>query len=124
MAKRLAKRFGCPVEFALDVLGGKWKIVILSNLKQGPLRYGELRALIPTLSDKMLTQRLKELEELGLVVRDSGLVAGGYALSPKGESLAPVLQALYDWGLEAGPSMGALFSRPFLSAGAASQSDG
>ncbi|MER9961250.1 helix-turn-helix transcriptional regulator [Mesorhizobium sp. M0045] len=46
--------YGCPVEFALDALGGKWKTVILARIKEQPMRYSELRRLIPSLSDKML----------------------------------------------------------------------
>lgn len=91
--------FGCPVELALEVLGGKWKTVLLARLKQGPLRYGELRRAVPRLSDKMLTTRLRELEALELITRE---VDGGherYRMTPRGESLRPVLQSLYDWGL-------------------------
>ncbi|MBB6409757.1 winged helix-turn-helix transcriptional regulator [Mesorhizobium sangaii] len=57
--------YGCPVEFALDALGGKWKTVILARIKQQPLRYSELRRTIPSLSDKMLTQRLADLVDIG-----------------------------------------------------------
>ncbi|MER9076558.1 helix-turn-helix transcriptional regulator [Mesorhizobium sp. M0904] len=46
--------YGCPVEFALDALGGKWKTVILARIKEQPMRYSDLRRLIPSLSDKML----------------------------------------------------------------------
>ncbi|MER8732271.1 helix-turn-helix transcriptional regulator [Mesorhizobium sp. M1227] len=59
--------YGCPVEFALDALGGKWKTVILARIKEQPMRYSDLRRLIPSLSDKMLTQRLAELVEIGFV---------------------------------------------------------
>lgn len=91
--------YGCPVEFSLDVLGGKWKTVILSHLKQGPMRYGELRKAIPELSDKVLTERLRALCGAGLaeVSSDDG-VARRYQITETGASLGPVLQALYDWG--------------------------
>lgn len=95
--KRLSKRFGCPVELSLEVLGGKWKPVILARLKDGPLRYGELRRLIPPLSDKMLTERLADLQAQGLIERVADN-DGGYRLSARGESLRPVLTALYEWG--------------------------
>ena len=62
--KRLARSFGCPTELALELLGGKWKTVILARLKGGPQRYGELRRKIPRLSDKMLTQCLQGLQTL------------------------------------------------------------
>src|SRR4029077_17833579 len=66
MVNRLARSFNCPTEFTLQVLGGKWKTVILCYLKMGPFRYAELRKLIPNLSDKVLSQRLRELTEAGL----------------------------------------------------------
>src|SRR5947209_2950660 len=96
--KRLPKTFGCPVELSLQLLGGKWKTVILARLKERPLRYGELRALIPQLSDKMLTERLADLREAGLIERTGGAREAGYKLSARGESLRPILQGLYDWG--------------------------
>ncbi len=49
-------RYGCGVEFALSLLGGKWKTVLLAHLKERPRRYGELRVLVPAISDKMLTR--------------------------------------------------------------------
>jgi DNA-binding HxlR family transcriptional regulator len=97
--KRLARSFGCPTELALELLGGKWKTVILARLKDGPLRYGELRRRIPRLSDKMLTQSLQGLQERGLVARDATPDATArYRLTPAGRSLRPLLQQLYDWG--------------------------
>jgi len=101
MAHSLRRRFSCPVELALEIVNGKWKPVILAHLKQGSLRYAELRALIPALSDKMLTQRLKDLEEVGLVVRHKRGGRGAhsrYELTRRGASLRPALQALHDWG--------------------------
>jgi DNA-binding HxlR family transcriptional regulator len=102
--KRLRKSYGCPVELSLELLGGKWKSVILARLKDRPLSYGELRALIPDLSDKVLTERLKGLQAQGLVTRTScpGKPARlSYTLTERGKSLRPVLQALYDWGEQA-----------------------
>ncbi|WP_158814179.1 helix-turn-helix domain-containing protein [Methylocapsa sp. S129] len=96
--KNLPEVFGCPVELSLILLGGKWKAVILARLKDGPLRYGELRRLIPQLSDKVLTERLADLQALGLVAPGGEKPRSGYRLSSRGESLRPVLQALYDWG--------------------------
>ncbi|MEZ4223293.1 MAG: helix-turn-helix domain-containing protein [Polyangiaceae bacterium] len=85
----------------MNVLGGKWKTVLLAQLKQGPKRYGDLRQLVPRLSQKMLTQRLHELERDGLVDRlpvDGEARYHHYVLTGLGASLQPVLQALYDWG--------------------------
>jgi len=96
--KNLPKAFGCPVALSLELLGGKWKAVILARLKDGPLRYGELRRLIPRLSDKVLTERLADLQASGLVAPAGGQGGRGYCLTARGETLRPVLQALYDWG--------------------------
>lgn len=97
--KRLRARYGCPVELALEFVGGKWKAVILAWLKQAPHRYGELRARMPDVSEKVLTERLKDLEGLGLIEKvkldDSKPV---YRLTPRGEGLRPVLDSLYAWG--------------------------
>ncbi len=106
----IGRLYGCPVELSLDRIGGKWKTVILARLKDAPLRYGQLRRLIPGLSDKVLTQRLRELEDVGFVMRSSGNEALTlYTLTALGRSLAPVLSALYDWGEAAGTEDGARF---------------
>lgn len=112
VAYSLERTFSCPVELALEVLAGKWKTVILAHLKQRPLRYAELRALIPSLSDKMLTQRLRDLDELGLVVRhkDGGRGARSrYELTARGRSLRPVLEGLHAWGRGLAAEVGATF---------------
>ena len=97
--KRVPRTVDCPTELALELLGGKWKTVILARLKDGPLRYGELRRLIPRVSDKMLTQRLADLEERGLVVREAKEGdAARYRLTLQAQALRPLLQQLYDWG--------------------------
>ena len=115
MAKSLQHKFSCPVELTLEIVSGKWKPVILAHLKQGSLRYSELRTLIPALSDKVLTQRLKDLEELGLVLRHKHGARGSrsrYELTARGKSLRPVLQALYDWGELIAPEVGAFIESP------------
>ena len=97
----MKERFGCAVELAVDVIGGRWRPVILAHLKEGVHRYGELRRRMPEVSEKMLVQRLRELEADGLVARVplGGRPAGvEYRLTPEGLSLVPVLQALHDWG--------------------------
>lgn len=96
------KDYHCPVELAVGVIGGRWRPVILAHLKEGVHRYGELRRRMPHVSEKMLVQRLRELEADGLVSRhDHGTVPlrVEYRLTEEGRSLAPVLQALYDWGV-------------------------
>jgi DNA-binding HxlR family transcriptional regulator len=106
MAKS-GRLYGCPVEFALDMLGGKWKTVILARIKEGPLRYSELRRMIPSLSEKMLSQRLGDLVEIGFVCLEVD-VAGKerYALTSVGRDLASTLQALYNWGEVRGRAVG------------------
>ena len=97
--KRPPRTVGCPVELSLELLGGKWKPVILARLKEQPLRYGDLRRLIPRLSDKVLTERLADLRMQGLIVREeSGADVGFYRLTEQGQTLRPLLQSLYEWG--------------------------
>jgi DNA-binding HxlR family transcriptional regulator len=113
VAHSLHRKFSCAVELALEIVNGKWKPVILAHLKQGPLRYSELRALIPALSDKMLTQRLVDLEEIGLVLRRKRGGRGArsrYELTPRGATLAPALQALHDWGELIAGEVGAILA--------------
>jgi len=112
MRKRLARYFHCPTEFTLAVLDGKWKTVILSYLKERPCRYSELRRLVPSLSDKMLSERLRDLTSAGLVVRRPvgiSRLAQRYALTEKASSLSAVLQQLYAWGKRARPIFGRSF---------------
>ena len=95
------KSYNCPVEYAVSVLNGKWKTVILAWLKESPLRYNQLKRKIPNISDKVLTQRLKDLEELGFITKrkqEDGDYNFEYCLTDKGNSLRPVLDALYNWG--------------------------
>ena len=68
--RKTKRRYGCPVEFSIDLLSGKWKTVILSRLKLRPMRYGELREAIPALSDKILTERLRDLGAAGFVKQE------------------------------------------------------
>jgi DNA-binding HxlR family transcriptional regulator len=109
---KLQKTFGCPVELSLQVLGGKWKPVILARLKEEPLRYGELRRLIPALSDKILSERLRNLEMQGMIRKEKA-PAGEmvYRLTPLGETLRPVLDALYSWGETAANELDVTFAK-------------
>lgn len=95
------RQWHCATEVAMDVLGGRWTVVILAHLKEGVHRYGELRRRMPDTSEKMLTQRLRELERAGLVTRtvhDGVPAPVSYELTEEGRGLGPALQALYDWG--------------------------
>jgi DNA-binding HxlR family transcriptional regulator len=108
---RIARLYGCPVELTLDLLGGKWKTVILARLKNCPLRYSELRRAVPGLTDKMLTQRLRDLEGAGFIER-TGRPDGQarYRLTTLGQSLGPALEGLYAWGSRVAPTIGARFA--------------
>ena len=114
MMDRTSRNYGCPVEFSLDLLRGKWKPVILARLKQGPMRYGQLRRAIPALSDKVLTERLRDLEASGLVSSTTEMdgAVKTYSLTDRGMSLKPLLQALYDWGEGAAADFGATIRPP------------
>ncbi|MFJ4651256.1 winged helix-turn-helix transcriptional regulator [Nocardia sp. NPDC088792] len=95
------KRYYCPVEVTVELIGGKWKPVILAHLKEGVRRYGELRRLMAGTSEKMLIQQLRDLEADGLVRRtvfDTVPPQVEYDLTDEGWSLVPVLTALYEWG--------------------------
>ena len=110
MAASLNRRFYCGVELTLEILQGKWKPVILAHLKEGPLRYGELRRAIPRLRDKVLTERLRDLEEQGLVSRFKLGRRGSpatYRLTRSADSLRPLLTALNEWGIRIASDVGA-----------------
>lgn len=91
----------CPVAATLHLIGGKYKALLLWHLWGQVLRFNELRKLVPEATAKMLTQQLRELERDGLVIRTVYPVVPPkveYSLSERGESLFPILQAMYDWG--------------------------
>lgn len=98
MSRPLARRYNCPTEFALSVLGGKWKTIILAYLSERPCHYAELRQLLPGLSDKVLSERLHDLVAAGLVARGQGTRRRPYALTARGATLTPILKDLYAWG--------------------------
>ena len=115
MGQKLRREFSCGVEVALAIVGGKWKPVILAHLKEGAMRYGELRRAIPRLSDKMLWQRLRELEESGLVTRRKKGGRGSrsvYSLTPRVQALRPALAALNAWGTKMSAEVGATIVSP------------
>jgi|ERR1700736_1717358 DNA-binding HxlR family transcriptional regulator len=94
----------CPVEITLEVIGGKYKPLLLFYLTEQPvLRFGELRKLVPTASKKMLTQQLRQLEAHGLVNRKVYRQVPPkveYSLTKRGKSLKPVLAEMGAWGVE------------------------
>jgi DNA-binding HxlR family transcriptional regulator len=95
------KAYNCPVEATIDVIGGKWKPVILWWLHQRTHRFAELRRLVPGITEKMLTQQLRELEADGIVHRRVYATVPPkveYSLTQYGGSLKRALQAICDWG--------------------------
>jgi DNA-binding HxlR family transcriptional regulator len=91
----------CSVRAALSVIGGKWKPVIARYLMLGTKRFGELRKLMPDVTQKMLTQQLREMERDGIVLRVVAQTVPPkveYSLSAYGQTLRPVLKALCEWG--------------------------
>lgn len=93
----------CPVESTLDLIGGKYKALILWHLSDGKLRFSQLRNVITGATPKMLTQQLRELEAQELIHREVYPVIPPkveYSLTILGESLMPVLTAMRDWGVE------------------------
>ena len=98
--RKLEKDIRCPLEYGLDVFGGKWKSRILCVLSDVPLRYSVLRDEMADVSDAALASALKELATDGLVVRrqfEEIPPRVEYALAPKGESVIPVLQHICQW---------------------------
>ncbi|HBE94528.1 MAG TPA: transcriptional regulator [Desulfovibrio sp.] len=96
------REYSCPVELTLQVIGGKWKPVILYHLgRRGTMRFGEIRKSMPSITQKMLTQQLRELEADGVVLRRVYAEVPprvDYSLTELGESVMPVLKALCRWG--------------------------
>jgi DNA-binding HxlR family transcriptional regulator len=99
--KRYDEAAGCPVAATLDLIDGKWKGVILYHLLRGSRRFGELRRELSTITPRMLTKQLRELEGAGLITRTVQPVVPprvDYALTPDGQSLREVVAALKAWG--------------------------
>lgn len=93
----------CPVTYTLDKIGGRWKPLILYNLRKGPLRYGQLKKSIPPITEKMLIQHLRELETDGLVHREMKPIVPPhveYSLTPSAHSLDTVLEGMAIWGMQ------------------------
>jgi DNA-binding HxlR family transcriptional regulator len=93
----------CPVEAAMRVLGGKWKPLILFYLMDGAKRFGELRRLMPHVTQQMLTLQLRELEQDGIIHREVYKQVPPkveYWLTPLGQQLEPILKQMLDWGVE------------------------
>jgi DNA-binding HxlR family transcriptional regulator len=97
------RTYGCGLEAALDVIGGKWKVLILWALREDAQRFGELRRLVGGISEKMLIQHLKEMQADGIVTRKDFKEIPPrveYALTPFGKSLNAALAPLCEWGAQ------------------------
>lgn len=96
-----AYQYGCAVEATADIIGGKWKAVILYYLFEGPKRFNELRRRLPEVTQRMLTLQLRELEQDGIVHREIYKEVPPkveYSLTEFGASLGPIIVQMLDWG--------------------------
>lgn len=93
----------CPVATTVQLIGSKWKLLILRNLLARPWRFNELRKSLEVISQKVLTDSLRSMEEDGLVTRTVYPEVPPrveYSLSPLGESMRPIIQAMEQWGAQ------------------------
>ena len=93
----------CPVETTLTLIGDKWKVLILRDLLTGTKRFGELKRSLGGVSQKVLTAQLRAMEESGLLERKVYAEVPPrveYTLTDIGESLKPILGAMFDWGMD------------------------
>lgn len=104
MISEQTEKHSCPIEYTLNVIGGKWKLLILYYLMNDRVkRYNELKRCIEGISHKMLSAQLKELESMGIILRTEYRQIPPkveYSLSEKGATLLPILGMMYDWGRE------------------------
>jgi DNA-binding HxlR family transcriptional regulator len=97
------RMYVCPIEAAMDVIGGKWKPHILWKIKDAPLRFGAILEKLPAISQKMLTRQLRALEADRLITRTEypGMPPRvEYALTDRGRTVIPVLASLKEWAEE------------------------
>lgn len=95
------KMVSCEVETTLQIIGGRWKVLIIRELLLGVRRFGELQRALPGITQKMLTQQLREMEQDGIVHREVYPEIPPkveYSLTSLGESLQPILHAMHEWG--------------------------
>jgi DNA-binding HxlR family transcriptional regulator len=93
----------CPVSYVLERIGGHWKPIVLYHLLPGPKRYSELKKSIPTITEKVLIQQLKQLENDGIINREARPVVPPfvtYSLTESGRALEPVLKAMCIWAMK------------------------
>ncbi|WP_414622267.1 winged helix-turn-helix transcriptional regulator [Calothrix sp. CCY 0018] len=101
LVKNSKKMVSCEVETTLKIIGGRWKVLIIRELLLGVRRFGELERALPGITQKMLTQQLREMEQDGIVHRKVYAEVPPkveYSLTSLGESLQPILNAMHEWG--------------------------
>ena len=101
--KQLNPEYQCAIDLVIDVIGGKWKVLILWNLNEGVKRFNELKRSLPNITQKMLTQQLRELEEHGLVERKVYQEVPPkveYSTTDMGKKLQATLCEMCKWGDE------------------------
>jgi len=115
-ARTEIERFNCPVEIPVEVLGGKWKLVLVYHLLSGPQRNGELRRRVPGITQKMLTQQLRELEQDGIVIRTVHHEVPPkvvYSIDPgEARRLRSLTKAMCDWANYWAARTGAIITHP------------
>lgn len=95
------RTYSCPVEAAMDVIGGKYKAQIVYELIKGTKRYNEIQKALPQATPRMLSKQLKELEADGVIIRKLYPVVPPkteYSLSDLGQTLVPIVESLCKWG--------------------------
>ncbi|MEA5616366.1 helix-turn-helix domain-containing protein [Cronbergia sp. UHCC 0137] len=96
-------RLTCEVETTINIIGGRWKVLIIRELIVGVKRFGELQRSLIGITQKMLTQQLRELEEDGIIHREVYAQIPPkveYSLTPLGASLKPILYAMHEWAIQ------------------------
>jgi DNA-binding HxlR family transcriptional regulator len=96
-------RLTCEVEITLKVIGGRWKVLLIRELMTGVKRFSELQRSLSGITQKMLTQQLREMEEDGIIHREVYAQIPPkveYSLTPLGESLQPILYAMHEWAVQ------------------------
>lgn len=110
------KAYPCTISLAMDLIGGKWKAVILYHLKDVEKRYNELRKEVPNITEMTLSLQLKQLEKDGLVLRkvygNKPPVKVIYSLTDFGKTFIPVLETITEWGNQIVSEKGEFVSNP------------
>lgn len=102
MARGSRKAVSCPAEITLNVIRGRWKLLVLQELCAGVTRFGRLRRALTGITQKVLTEELRDLERDGLVRRKRYLGAEPrveYSITALGKSMRPILEMMHEWGL-------------------------